>query len=149
MLIPAWYFSCCMYDNLLNYALSESLGLPNCHRSEQNMEIGNGIRNYVLKNKSQESGFKSENNLHPMVETVYKVEKSVQEKSADRWSLWTQAGARKTGRARGLELQMPQERGARHPERQLSRVWSLFPLTLGRQPVQRRFCHELSVCWDI
>lgn len=76
-----------MYDNLLNYALSESLGLPNCHRSEQNMEIGNGIRNYVLKNKSQESGFKSENNLHPMVETVYKVEKSVQEKSADRWSL--------------------------------------------------------------
>ena len=82
-----------MYDNLLNYALSESLGLPNYHRSEQNIEIENGIRNYVLKDKSQESGFKSENNLHPMVETVYKVEKSVQDKSADRWRLWTEAGA--------------------------------------------------------
>ena len=130
-----------MYDNLLNYALSESLGLPNYHRSEQNIEIENGIRNYVLKDKSQESGFKSENNLHPMVETVYKVEKSVQDKSADRWRLWTEAGAS------SFRCRRSTVRGTRSGSCRESGLSS--PPTLGRQPVQRRFCHELSVCWDI
>lgn len=146
MLIPAWYFFCCMYDNLLNYALSESLGLPNCHRSERNIEIENGIRNYVLKDKRQESGFKSENNLHPIVETVYKVEKSVQEKLADEvesvdpsWGPEDRASpGPHASDAAGARWEAPG--AAAVGESGLS-----SPRTLCRRPVPGRLCRELSV----
>lgn len=57
------------------------------------------------------------------METVYKVEKSVQEKLANE--------VESVDPSRGLVLQMLQEHGGRHLEQQLSRVWSLLTRDLS------------------